>query len=84
MTASRPDPRHHAVEVIERGLVAMAGEPPAYLARALVTRLEAAGLVIRDAPPAALGTCDEHLLPHPCRGCAADAKAAPDTQETTP
>jgi hypothetical protein len=78
VTASRPDPRHHAVEIIERALADEGLAAAGHLARTLVVRLEAAGLVIRDAPPAALGSCEEHLLPHPCRGCAADAKAAPE------
>jgi hypothetical protein len=84
MTAPTPDPRHRAVETIERGLMAMAGEPPAYLARALVTRLEAAGLVIRDATPQRpWGRCEFHELPQPCAGCAGDAKAKHDAEEAT-
>jgi hypothetical protein len=84
MSSPAPDPRHRAVETIERGLMAMAGEPPAYLARALVTRLEAAGLTIRDATPQRpWGRCDFHQQPEPCDGCAADAKAAPDPEEAT-
>lgn len=37
-----------------------------------------AGYKAYDAEFASRGTCDFHRLPYPCRGCAADAKAASD------
>ena len=79
MTASTPDPRHRAVELLERHLAAEEIPAPAHLARALIARLEAAGLVIQDAPaPAPRGRCEEHGAPFPCQGCAGDAKAKRD------
>jgi hypothetical protein len=49
MTPSAPDPRHRAVELLERHLSARGHSAPAHLARELVAYLENAGLVIRDA-----------------------------------
>lgn len=81
MTASAPGPRHRAVETLEGALADEEIPAPAHLARTLVARLEAAGLTVHDAPAAALGRCEFHKMSHPCRGCAADAKAAPDPGE---
>jgi hypothetical protein len=79
---SGPDPRHRAVEAAERLLRDEGVDAAAHLARALILRLEAAGLVIQDAPaPWVGGRCDFHQLPLPCAGCAADAKAKPDDEE---
>lgn len=75
-----PDPRHRAIEVIERHLQHAEIPAPSPLARSIVLTLEAAGLTITDTPAPALGRCDIHWQPHPCHGCAADAKAAPDQE----
>lgn len=79
MTASAPDPRHRAVEAIERHLRDEGLAAAGHLARALVVRLEAVGLVVQDAPtPAPSGWCESHGGPLPCHGCAGDAKAKRD------
>lgn len=76
MTASAPDPRHRAVETVERALRDEDVYGAAQLARGIVARLEAAGLVVADAPtPKPSGRCEFHARPQPCEGCAADAKA---------
>jgi len=83
MTATAADPRHRAVELLERVLADDGCSTSAHLARALVARLEAAGLVIRDAPVAKpQGRCDFHQKALPCDGCIADAKGKRD--EETP
>lgn len=85
MTASTPDPRHRAVELLERHLAAEEIPAPTHLARALIARLEAAGLVIQDAPAQGpRGFCEFHQLPQPCHGCIADRKAAPDHDTERP
>ena len=80
MSASAHDPRHRAVEVFERALADTGCDIAAGVARELVARLEAAGLVIRDAPTGPRGRCELHLMPLPCDGCAADRKAKPDDE----
>jgi hypothetical protein len=83
MTATAPDPRHRAVEAIERHLAHEGLAAAAHLARAVVARLEAAGLVVKDATPQRpWGRCEFHELPEPCEGCAGDAKAKRDAGET--
>jgi hypothetical protein len=83
VSTSAPDPRHRAVEVVERHLADEGLEAAAHLARALILRLESAGLVIHDAPaPAPRGRCEEHGAPFPCQGCAGDAKAKRETGES--
>jgi hypothetical protein len=82
MSSSAPDPRHRAVELLEGVLVNEEHPAPAHLARVLVSRLEAAGLVIHDAPaPTPRGRCEVHGAPFPCQGCAGDAKAKRETGE---
>lgn len=49
MTA-KPDPRHHAIEVIEQELTQAGCDTAPHLARLLVARLEACGLRITPAP----------------------------------
>jgi hypothetical protein len=84
MSTSAPDPRHRAVETIERTLADSGCDIAAGLAREIVLRLEAAGLVIHPAPaPIPRGRCEIHGAPHPCQGCAADAKAKPDPEAAT-
>lgn len=50
MTASPPEPRHRAVQLIEAGLTEAGCDTSAHLARWLIARLEASGLLINDAP----------------------------------
>lgn len=79
MTASAPDPRHRAVELLEEHLAREGIAAPAHLARTLISRLEAAGLVVHDAVvQRSWGRCEFHQSPLPCGGCAADRKAKPD------
>jgi hypothetical protein len=80
VTASAPDPRHRAVEAIERYLRDEGLGGAGHLARALVARLEAVGLVVQDAPVPAGGRCEFHGGPLPCHGCAGDAKAKRDEE----
>jgi hypothetical protein len=82
MTASAHDPRHRAIDLAETILRAEECPSPAFVARLLVTRLEAAGLTIRDAPRA-FGRCEFHQLPMPCDGCAGESRPRPGRRTMT-
>ena len=82
MSTQTADPRHRAVELIERLLHAEDHPAPAHLARTLVARLEAAGLVIHEAPaPIQRGRCEVHGSPFPCQGCAGDKKGVREPED---
>jgi len=83
------DRRRQLLWVFEHEIRAAIGTlTPAQLAVKLLTRLDLMGLAPgnhpapRPGPPTRRGWCPTHAAQHPCRGCAADRKAAPDDTTT--
>jgi hypothetical protein len=75
-----PTPRQVATETAEHWLIRRG--IPSDTARAyaleLITAITEKGIGFTAAAPVARGFCPTHGAPHPCQGCAGDAKAAPE------